>query len=279
MPVCAGRKSRGEKSSVEKHPKITIVTACYNSEEYLEDCIRSVMNQTYDNVEHIIVDGKSTDRTLEIIKKYENSYNMRWISEKDNGMYDAIRKGFGMGTGEICAWLNSDDMYLPWACELVANVMTKTDIQWCTGIPCHYTAGGIAYNIARVTPSFPRSFIRKGYNDGRIATFLEQESMFWSRSLWDKCGSVISEYRCAGDYHLWREFAKYQPLVTLDSVISGFRIHEGQKSGDREKYYSEIGSLNLWGKILQKTKVIQAAGLVYSFFTRKGRLRTIKVLK
>lgn len=264
---------------MENHPRITIVTACYNSEEYIEACIKSIMNQTYDNVEHIIVDGKSTDRTIEIIKKYENQYHMRWISEKDNGMYDAICKGFRMATGEIYAWLNSDDMYLPWACELVANVMSKTDIQWCTGIPCHYTAGGVAYNIPRITPSFPRNFIRKGYMDGRIATFLEQESMFWSKELWDKCGSVMANYQYAGDYHLWTEFAKYQPLVTLDSVISGFRIHEGQKSGDRDKYYNEIGNLGFGGRILEKTKAVRLLLTIYSFFTRKGRIRTISVLK
>lgn len=264
---------------MKEHPKITIVTACYNSEAYLEDCIKSILNQTYDNIEHIIVDGKSTDHTLDIIKRYDGKYNMKWISEPDHGMYDAICKGFDMATGDIYAWLNSDDMYLPWACELVAQVMSKTDIQWCTGIPCHYTERGVAYNVAQITPSFPQRFIRKGYNDGRVATFLEQESMFWSKELWDKCGSVMANYRYAGDYHLWKEFAKYQPLVTLDSVISGFRIHEGQKSSDREKYYNEVGKLNCWSRILQKSKLIQVLGLVYSLFTRRGRLRTTRVLK
>lgn len=264
---------------MEKFPKITIVTVCYNSEEYLEDCIKSVMNQTYNNVEHIIVDGNSTDRTVEIIKKYENQYNMRWISEKDNGMYDAICKGFRMASGEIYAWLNSDDMYMPWACELVANVMSKSDIQWCTGIPCHYTQRGIAYNVPRITPSFPRCFIIKGYNDGRIASFLEQESMFWSKELWNKCSSVLADYKCAGDYHLWKEFAKYQSLVTLDSVISGFRIHDGQKSGDREKYYSEIDDLSLWENVLKRTRVIKIAELLFSIFTRNGRVRTTNFLK
>lgn len=263
---------------MENHPKITIVTACYNSEEYLEACIKSIMNQTYDNVEHIIVDGKSTDRTIEIIKKYENQYNMRWISEKDNGMYDAICKGFDMATGEIYAWLNSDDMYLPWACELVANVMSKTDIQWCTGIPCHYTERGIAYNIPRVTPVFPQSFIRKGYMDGRIATFLEQESMFWSKELWDKCGTVIRKYKYAGDFHLWKEFAKYEPLITLDSVISGFRIHEGQKSSDRNEYYAEIGGINGYKKILNTTGIIRMIMMINSFFSKSLRFRTYGVL-
>ena len=264
---------------MKEHPRITIVTVCYNSEKYLEDCIQSVRNQTYDNVEHIIVDGKSADHTVDIIKKFNGKYNMKWVSEPDQGMYDAIYKGFNMATGDIYAWLNSDDMYMPWACELIAQVMSQTDIQWCTGIPCHYTEYGVAYNIARITPSFPQGFIRKGYNDGRIATFLEQESMFWTKELWDKCGSVIIDYRYAGDYHLWKEFAKYQPLVTLDSVISGFRIHEGQKSSDRCKYYNEIGSLNCFRKFLQKTKVVQALGMVYSLFTRRGRLRTTRVLK
>lgn len=264
---------------MDNHPKISIVTVCYNSEEYIEACIRSVMNQTYDNIEHIIVDGSSTDQTVDIIKKYESQYNIRWISEKDNGMYDAIDKGFRMATGEIYAWLNSDDMYMPWACELVASVMTKKDIQWCTGIPCHYTEDGVVYNIARITPSFPQNFIRKGYMDGRIASFLEQESMFWSKELWEKCGSVIANYRYAGDYHLWKEFAKYQPLITMDSVISGFRIHEGQKSGDRKKYYSEIANLNFWQRALQKTKVIRLLLMLFSLLTRKNRLRTVAVLK
>ena len=259
-------------------PKVSIVTACYNSEAYLEQCILSVMRQTYENVEHIIVDGGSTDGTLDIIRKYDGQYNMRWISEKDNGMYDAISKGFAMATGEIFAWLNSDDMYMPWACELVAVVMEKTGIQWCTGIPCHYNERGIAHNIPRVTPVFPRRWIAKGYMDGRIATFLEQESMFWSRELWEKCGSVIRQYQIAGDYHLWKAFAAHQALYTLDSVVSGFRIHEGQKSADREKYYKEVGVLRGYGRFLKATKLVPMASLVVSLCARKHRIRTKQFL-
>lgn len=256
------------------HPKVSIVTVCYNSDKYIEECIQSIMRQTYDNVEHIIVDGGSTDGTLDIIKKYENQYNMRWISEKDNGMYDAITKGFRMASGEIYAWLNSDDMYMPWACELVAIVMEKTGIQWCTGIPCHYNERGVAHNVPRITPVFPRNFIRKGYMDGRVATFLEQESMFWSKNLWDKAGHVLVQYKTAGDYHLWKEFAKYEALYTLDSVISGFRIHAGQKSGDREKYYAEVGENSLCEKLLQKIKLIQISCCIESIISSKYRIKT-----
>lgn len=256
------------------HPKVTVVTVCRNSEAYIEDCILSVMNQTYEHVEHIIVDGESTDGTLDIIRRYEGQYPMRWISEKDSGMYDAICKGFAMATGDIFAWLNSDDMYMPWACELAAVVMSKTGIQWCTGIPCHYSSRGVAHNIPRVTPTFPQRFIRRGYMDGRVATFLEQESMFWSRQLWERCGESIRSFQYAGDYHLWKAFARFEPLYTLDSVVSGFRIRPGQKSGDRAGYYAEVGKLDLPGKLLQKTRLIRLLLLLASLTAGKRRIRT-----
>lgn len=260
------------------HPMVSIITACYNSEEYIEDCIKSIMLQTYNNIEHIIIDGGSSDNTLAIIKKYENKYNMRWISEKDNGMYDAISKGFKMSKGDILAWLNSDDMYLPWACEIAATVMSNTSVRWLTGIPCHYNYRGVAHNIARVTPVFPQKYIKKGYMDGRIATFLEQESMFWDRELWEKHGACISQYKYAGDYHLWKEFAESEQLYTIDSIVSGFRIHKNQKSSDREKYYSEVDDPTIWKILLQKTKVIRLLCLLESLTTNKLRIKTRDML-
>ena len=263
---------------MKKHPKVTIVTVCYNSEDYLEDCIKSIMNQTYDNIEHIIIDGKSTDNTVSIIKKYENKYNMHWISEEDNGMYDALYKGFNMATGDIYAWLNSDDMYMPWTCELVATVMENTKIEWCTGIPCHYNEAGIAHNIPRITPSYPRIFIKNGYMDGRICTFLEQESMFWSKELWNKCGQIIKDYQMAGDYYLWRQFAGITNLYTIDSVISGFRIHNNQKSSNRDGYYHEVGKLSIGQRVLKSLHVVPLFVLLFSLTTKKYRIRTRKYL-
>ena len=104
---------------------ISIVTPTYNSEEYLEDCILSIKNQKARNFEHIIIDGGSTDSTLSIIRKYENTYPMKWISEPDNGMYDAIAKGFRLAKGEIYCWLNSDDMYMPWTCLAIEKIFKE----------------------------------------------------------------------------------------------------------------------------------------------------------
>ncbi len=106
---------------------ISIVTPTYNSEKYLEECILSIKNQKFTDYEHIIVDGKSSDRTLDIIKKYDGTYPMRWISEKDKGMYDAISKGFKIAKGDIFCWLNSDDMYMPWTLAAVDAVIKKKE--------------------------------------------------------------------------------------------------------------------------------------------------------
>lgn len=97
---------------MNKKKKISIVTPCYNAETYIKECIESVKCQTYDNYEHIIVDGASTDCTIKIIRAFDGCYPMQYISEKDDGMYDAIVKGFSIASGDIFCWLNSDDMFV-----------------------------------------------------------------------------------------------------------------------------------------------------------------------
>ncbi len=258
---------------MNKHPRVSIVTPCYNSEKYLEDCILSIMRQSYDNVEHIIVDGGSSDRTLEIIEKYYGKYDMRYISERDNGMYDAITKGFAISSGDIFAWLNSDDMYTPWATQVAADVMQYTDIRWLIGVFQTYTAEGVGHRIPRITPVFPQSLIKRGYMDNRICNFLQQESMFWSRELWERNCDIVKRYRLAGDYHLWKAFAATETLYSVDSVLSGIRIHEGQLSGDLDKYYAEVGELSLSGKLLCRTKLLKMWCIFRSLTTSKLRFK------
>lgn len=225
--------------------KISIVTPVYNCEEYIERCILSIKNQGYSNFEHIIVDGGSTDATLDIIKKYEGTYNMRYISEKDNGMYDAICKGFEMATGDVYAWLNADDMYMPWAFDVVENVFRHNpQVKWLSGIPSDRNEDDVCFKVAYNIKPYHRKWIQKGYYDGRILfRFLQQESIFFSKELWNNYGKIIRSYKMAGDFHLWKAFAKETDLYMVQTVISSFRTRNNQKSADKEKYYKEVGKV------------------------------------
>lgn len=243
--------------SVSMIPKITIVTPTYNSGVYLEKCILSIIGQTYTDYEHIIVDGGSTDNTLDILKEYEGKYAMRWISEPDEGMYDAINKGFSMAKGEIFAWLNSDDFYFPWALQVVARAFEKRNIQWLTGMPSNtkkFDSGEVTYLLPNLPTVFCRRVIHNGMYDGVRMNFIQQESCFWSRELWKKTGGLNPKLKMAGDYDLWKKFAGETALYTVHCNLASFRIHPFQKSGDMEQYYQEIGikkSLKITNILLQ----------------------------
>lgn len=113
--------------------KISIITVCYNSEKTIEDTIKSVVSQSYPNIEYIIIDGVSTDNTLEIVNKYQEKIS-KIISEKDNGLYDAINKGINIASGEIIAILNSDDLYQDnKVIEEVVELFRKDNLETCYG--------------------------------------------------------------------------------------------------------------------------------------------------
>lgn len=228
---------------MKENPRISIVTPTFNSEEYLETCILSIRNQHYENLEHIIVDGGSTDSTLEIIRKYELDYPLRWISEPDDGMYDAINKGFSMSSGDILAWLNSDDFYFPWTCEVVAGTFYKKGIEWLSGIPSNTKRMGKS-DVTFLLPNLPTVYnskmIQKGIYDGSRMYFVQQESCFWSRDLWNRAGGLGIEYKLAGDYFLWKKFARYAKLYTINCNLASFRIHAKQLSSEKEKYRKEM---------------------------------------
>lgn len=240
-------------------PFFSIITPVYNGEKYIEKCILSIKNQTYTHFEHIIMDGGSTDNTLYIAKKYEGTYNLKIYSQKDKGMYDAIGQGFRHASGNIFSWLNADDMYMPWALETISKVFSQCNVEWCVGHPGFWDDFG-NYRLMEMLPVYKRNWIKMGIYDGRLTYNIQQESTFWTRQLWElsKAESVINKYSCAGDFFLWKTFSNYAKLYSVNAPISGFRVHEGQKSEvERERYYKEVGRLGIIRKILCRFKIIK----------------------
>lgn len=217
------------------HPSITIVTPSFQQAPYLADCLSSILDQNYPALEYIVMDGGSTDGSVDIITKNADRLAF-WQSEKDGGQYDAIQKGFERTTGEIMGWLNSDDMYFPWTLKLVGDIFSRfPEVEWISTLqPAVWSKDGIPYHIS-TRPGYSAQFFLKGlyFSDGRYPRrwFIQQESTFWRRSLWEKAGARLSsEDRVAGDFELWGRFFQHANLVGVHAPLGGFRVHGAQRS-------------------------------------------------
>lgn len=205
-------------------PKISIVTPNLNRAQYLEETIKSVLDQGYPNLEYIIIDGGSADGSIDIIKKYEPRLAY-WESEPDRGMYHAIQKGFKKSTGEIMAWINSDDMYHKNSLYTVAEIFTSFEqVTWLVGASTAYDEYG-----RTVLCSQTRSFSKFDFYNYDFK-WLQQESVFWKRSLWEKAGSTLNvNLKYAGDLELWLRFFQHEKLLVTDALIGGFRWHNSNQ--------------------------------------------------
>jgi hypothetical protein len=201
-------------------PRITLVTPVFNSAAYIEQTICSVLGQRYPNLEYFIVDGGSTDETVEIIRKYENDL-AGWISEPDRGMYDALNKGFGQSTGEIMGWISATDLLHVGGLAVVGSVFRDLpSVEWITGHPTAFSADGMTVQVERL-PRWSRYRFLAGAN-----RYIQQESTFWRQSLWQRAGGHVDDSRrIASDLELWVRFFRHAQLYTVDALIGGFRVH------------------------------------------------------
>lgn len=206
------------------HPKITIITPNYNGSSYLEETILSVLDQEYPNLEYIIIDGGSTDGSVDIIKKYESQLAY-WVSEPDAGLYHAIQKGFERSTGDIMAWINSDDKYNRGAFSIVIEIFNQfPHIEWLQGIPAIYDEKGRTVMVDHF-----RSWCKADIYSGRYQ-WIQQESSFWRRSLWQKAGATLdTRLKYAADFELWLRFFRHAELYSLKALLSGFRFRSSNQ--------------------------------------------------
>jgi glycosyltransferase involved in cell wall biosynthesis len=216
-------------------PTISIVTPSYNQAVFLDAAIGSVLGQNYPVAEYVVIDGGSSDGSVDIIRRHADRLHY-WISEPDNGQYDAINKGFAHTTGEIMAWLNSDDQYTPWAFRIVAEIFANfPQIDWLTTLfPIVWDLRGQAARTGSV-PGFSRQGFWRGEhlpNAGWYATcIVQQESTFWRRSLWERAGGRIdTSVKMAGDFALWAKFYSITDLYGVKTTLGGFRVHPDQKT-------------------------------------------------
>ena len=222
---------------------VSVVIPNFNNGMTLGRTLDSIVSQQYPALELIVIDGGSTDGSLEVIRSYEDHITY-WVSEPDEGQYDAINKGFARATGDIFFWINADDISFPWSLRTVASFFRdQPDVQWIMGIPSKLTDGVMQqYNP---NTFYPQELVAQGFAcEEQAMGWVQQESCFWRRSLWESVGGIPHTLKLAGDFWLWREFARKTPPVVIDAVLGGFNYQQGQRSVRlREQYLQEVARI------------------------------------
>jgi glycosyltransferase involved in cell wall biosynthesis len=205
-------------------PRISVITPSFNQAQFIEQTITSVLDQQPDvSVEYIVVDGGSTDGTLDILRRYEG--RLRWISEPDSGQGDAINKGMRMASGDILAWINSDDAYLPEALCYAASVFAdEPDAAFLYGDALAIDDRDRGYGM--------RTHIRPCDLDFLIhmSDPITQPATFWRRSVWETCGELDTSLHYALDYEYWMRVAAKFPLTYRPVALAKERIYAGAKT-------------------------------------------------
>ncbi len=206
-------------------PKISVVTPSYNQGQYIEDAIKSVLNQNYTEFEHIIIDGLSTDNTIEILKKYPH---LVWVSEADEGQSDALNKGFRMASGDIIGWLNSDDLYLPNTFDKVITELTDKDI--------HAVYGD--YNFIDSKGKITRRLVVQ--NSEKLMSlfycFIPSTTFFFKQQVLEKNIFIDKSFHIAMDKEFFAHiYYSGFNIKKINFTLAHFRWHDSNKSIDTKE--------------------------------------------
>jgi glycosyltransferase involved in cell wall biosynthesis len=215
-------------------PRISVVTPSYNQGQFIEQTIRSVLLQAYPNLEYIIIDGGSSDESLEVINRYQE-HVAYWVSEPDRGQSHAINKGFLKSTGQIMCWLNSDDYYSSGTLQTVAEYLADS-----TG---NFAIVGDVYKVYVDTG---RAILMPGRYRGRerLLQFwrgyeMPQPSIFWRREVFDKVGLLDEELHYIMDFDYWARISEHFDFKNVDRSLSYSNYHDRAKTGDNYVRYHE----------------------------------------
>jgi hypothetical protein len=235
-------------------PKISVVTPTFNAGDYLEQTIRSVLFQGYPNLEYIVIDGGSTDQTQAILQRYDKELT-KWVSEPDKGQSNAINKGFQLATGEILAWLNGDDFYVPGSLFKVALAFEKYQSDLIVG-GCQLIQGfdsqpfklhRCKLPLAKPSKLSLQDLLKldECWQEGH---FFYQPEVFWTKDIWERSGGYVDEnLYFSMDYDLWvRMAAAGATIAHIADPLTIFRMHPAQKTfGDGLPFLEELRKVNL----------------------------------
>lgn len=209
--------------------KITIVTPSYNHAQFIERTIESILGQDYPDLEYIVMDGGSKDGTVDILKKYSD--RILWTSEKDGGQSEAINKGLKKATGDIVAFLNSDDTYEPGALLKVAEYFKKNpDVKWAYG-KCRIVDENDKEIRKPIT--LYKNLLLKNYSFKKLLAenFISQPATFWRRDLHKEIGYINEDEHYTMDYEFWLRIGQKYPAGVIDAYLANFRMYDNSKSG------------------------------------------------
>jgi glycosyltransferase involved in cell wall biosynthesis len=217
---------------------VSIITPTFNSARFLRETIASVLSQSGDfDLQWLVIDGDSRDETVRILQAVGDP-RLQWISEADHGQAAAINKGLAMARGDICAWLNADDLYVPGAIATIADAFEQNpSAQWLAG-RCEIIDGAgnpVRSNITRYKERRLRSFSYKALLRMNI---ISQPAVFWRMGFGREVGPLDESLHYTMDYDYWLRMARRRPPMILDQALARFRVHDSSKSrgGHREQF-------------------------------------------
>jgi glycosyltransferase involved in cell wall biosynthesis len=214
---------------VKRLPRITVLTPSYNQAQYIHRTIESVLEQDYPDLEYWVIDGGSTDGTLDILSSYGD--RICWTSERDRGQTHAINKGIERSTGEVVAYLNSDDIYETGALAKVGRFFARhPQASWVTGKCRIIDSGG--REVRRAITFYKNVWLRLGSHTAlQVLDYLSQPATFWHRRVIDRVGLFDETLYYAMDYDYSLRVAQHFPLHVITAYLASFRVHPSSKSG------------------------------------------------
>ena len=215
-------------------PKVSIVTPSFNQARFLQQTLECVRRQDYPDIEHIVVDGGSTDGSVEILRA---ATGIRWLSESDRGQVDALNKGLAMSTGEILAWLNSDDTMNPDTVSTAVAALEKTGADLVYGDVEIVDEQG---KLLKISPGIPFDFdvLLYGIN------YIGQQTAFFRRQLFEAAGPLREEFDNGFDYELWLRYSRHGKLAYVPELRAQIRYHAAAKSvANATRTQADIGRI------------------------------------